>query len=692
MSKRRDKFRKRRGRVIAYGMAGRKAPALSAWTRVLPLVAVVAGALAYATSFRGPFFFDDLFTVSDNFHLRDPSVMFATLKSAFAPPQSPLTNRPLTALTFVLNYRWGELNVVGYHVVNLGIHLANSVVLWALVRRTLLTRNVPERLANAAPYVATVVALLWTAHPLSTESVVYITQRTTLLKSFFWLLMLYAANRAWGSPRQAWWSAAAIGCCALGMASKETMVGAPFIVALYDGVFLASSWREAWQRRWPLYAGLAANWLLLALLIAWGPHNPTVGFDLSMLTPWQYLMTQSHAILHYLRLSIWPRPLVVTYDWKAVTSLRDALLPGLVILGLLAGTVAGLVRRRWWGFLGAWFFIVLAPTSSILPIVTEMLAERRMYLPLVAPVVFVVIGAWRALTWFPFHPRVSAGLAIGLTTIVTGAAISTVYHRVIDFRDEHTIWMDTVAKSPRSDLAYNNLARCHYVAGDRQRAMELYEYILTQLNPNSSHARASLGAAYYDAGRYAEAEAELRIALRLNPRLAHIRSNLALVLVELGQFDEAHQVSQEELAIAPGFSNSWNTLGIVYARQRQYPAARAAFIEARRRDRSDVRSYRNYCQTFLDEAIAPSGAVDAERLDVAIDHFQRFTVEHPQDPDGRRRLAQAHTTAGNLVESLREWEVYLQLQPTDLQARDQTARLRALVDQQSRNLSTATAR
>ena len=286
----------------------------------------------------------------------------------------------------------------------------------------------------------------------------------------------------------------------------------------------------------------------------------------------------------------------------------------------------------------------------------------------------------------------SAGLAIGLTTIVTGAAISTVYHRVIDFRDEHTIWMDTVAKSPRSDLAYNNLARCHYVAGDRQRAMELYEYILTQLNPNSSHARASLGAAYYDAGRYAEAEAELRIALRLNPRLAHIRSNLALVLVELGQFDEAHQVSQEELAIAPGFSNSWNTLGIVYARQRQYAAARAAFIEARRRDRSDVRSYRNYCQTFLDEAIAPSGAVDAERLDVAIDHFQRFTVEHPQDPDGRRRLAQAHTTAGNLVESLREWEVYLQLQPTDLQARDQTARLRALVDQQSRNLSTATAR
>ena len=176
------------------------------------------------------------------------------------------------------------------------------------------------------------------------------------------------------------------------MACKESMVTAPLLVAVYDRVYLFDSLRQAFRTRKRLYLGLAATWLVLAALNWSGPRAAVGGFSTGV-SAWTYLLNQTVMITHYLRLAIWPRSLVVFYGWPLPLTLGDVWPYALFIGVLLIATVVAMKRWPMLGFLGVWFFVTLAPTSSIVPIATEVGAERRMYLPLLAVVALAVVGA-----------------------------------------------------------------------------------------------------------------------------------------------------------------------------------------------------------------------------------------------------------------------------------------------------------
>jgi hypothetical protein len=161
---------------------------------------------------------------------------------------------------------------------------------------------------------ALAVALLWTLHPLQTEAVTYVIQRVESLMGLCYLLTLYCLIRSVDSPRPALWQGCMVTACLLGMATKEVMATAPLLGLLYDRTFLAGSFREAWQRRRWWYVGLAATWLPLACLVAGtgGNRGGTSGFNVGV-APWAYWLTQFQAVAHYLKLSVWPHPLVFEY-------------------------------------------------------------------------------------------------------------------------------------------------------------------------------------------------------------------------------------------------------------------------------------------------------------------------------------------------------------------------------------------
>ena len=311
----------------------------------------------------------------------------------FVPPHAnPISRRPVVNLTLAINYAIGGLDVRGFHAGNLLIHLLTALVLFGIVRRTLLAPSLREQFGGAASGLALAVALIWAVHPLLTESVTYLTQRTELLMGLFFLLTLYGAIRGASSGHPWRWYAAAIAACALGMGAKEVMATAPIVVLLYDRCFLSGSFREAFRRRCAFYLGLAATWAILgALLIAY----PVGRGDRRRVRPGggRAVGIRAHAAGRHSEL-------------PAAELLAEFAVPGLRLADRDERRADHPARRpssrRCWprpcgrcagarrsGFSARGSFLILAPSSSFVPIVTEVAAERRMYLPLAA----VVTGA-----------------------------------------------------------------------------------------------------------------------------------------------------------------------------------------------------------------------------------------------------------------------------------------------------------
>src|SRR5262249_36867395 len=203
--------------------------------------------------------------------------------------------------------------------------------------------------------------LAWMVHPLLSETVDYVTQRSESMMGLFFLLTLYAAIRACDPRRSLRWQIVSIGSCALGMATKESMVTAPIAVVLYDLVFEFDSLREALTSRRFLYIGLAVTWLELGLIM-WRWPRSTVGG--AAVGPWTYLLNQAQMITRYLGLTFWPQSLVVDYGLPRMLTVRDVVVEGALVVAL--GAAAAFALRRWpaVGFLGVMFFLTLAPTSS----------------------------------------------------------------------------------------------------------------------------------------------------------------------------------------------------------------------------------------------------------------------------------------------------------------------------------------
>ena len=208
----------------------------------MPVLVIAAGLFAYHDSFTGAFVFDDVPSIPENATIRHLWPIWQCL----SPPHGDrvtVEGRPLINLSLALNYALGGYNVWGYHALNLTVHILAGLTLLGIVRRTLLQPALRERFGTAANELALVVALLWTLHPLQTESVTYIIQRAESIVGLFYLLTVYCFIRAVDSPQCRLWYSLSVAACALGMASKEVMVSAPVMVLLYDRAFLSGSLR-----------------------------------------------------------------------------------------------------------------------------------------------------------------------------------------------------------------------------------------------------------------------------------------------------------------------------------------------------------------------------------------------------------------------------------------------------------------
>lgn len=572
--------------------------------------------------------------------VRNPTIRtLRPLSTPLSPPAaSTVAGRPIANLTFALNFALAPddaretltpedpgaasgsadrflRNIWGYHFLNLVIHLAAGLVLFGVVRRTLSSDRLRARFRASATWLAFVVAMLWLVHPLQTAAVAYVVQRVESLMGLFYLLTLYCAIRAGAAPRARGWTAAAIGSCALGMATKEVMVTAPIAVGLWYWVFGNETARRS---RWPLLAGLAATWVIFGVLV-WHEHRgPSIEFSGGM--AWRYLLTQAEVITHYLRLSVVPSPLVFLYTWPIATSLADVAVAAAFVVILVALVAVGIVRRSPLGFAGAWFFLILAPTSSVVPIVTEVAAEHRMYLPLAAVVAFVAIGVYaigrRLLAKVVSNPRTrerTGVLVSALLTVVIAASLATATRaRNRDYWSGERLWRDTVSKQPAN-----------------------------------RRARVAYGDALSRAGRFAEAEAQYTIAVDLDPADPVALVGLGGAQAAQGKLDEAIPRFERALTSRPDDVDAHRSLGLAYASRRQDDRA-IVHLERALEVQADDPVLLGQLAAILADSRDTSLRNGARAVDLA-ERAVRLTSR--RDAMALETLAVAHAAAGHLTDA-----------------------------------------
>lgn len=565
------------GHIALHGIPASSGVVLFASGAVL----IVAVVLAYINSLSGPFIFDDTYSVCENRHIRK---LWPLTDAMFhAVPDSPPAGRPIVALSLAINYCLGGLNVRGYHIFNIAVHFASALVLWGVLRHTLLNNRFNERFGRSASFLAFAATLIWAVHPLATEAVNYVSQRTELLMGLFYLLTLYCVIRAWQSVGGRLWSVAAVASCAMGMGCKETMVSAPLFVLLYDITLVSSSLRKALRRHLGLYIGLAATWGLLVWLNVSGPRSQTCGAHLGM-SILDYLRTQAGIIVRYLQLCFWPHPLVITYDdWPLAKTFTAVLPQGLLIVTLLALTAWSVLRRHPAGLLGAWFFMILAPTSSLIPIVTEIAAERRMYLPLVAVVIAAVIGSGELLrlvkSRLAISDRAAAIMAAIMLAFVASALGCGTLLRNRDYQTAIGIWSDAIAKRPQSWMALNNLRAVVLENGQYERAI-LYCNMALQRRPKYADGYYNRGLAHEGKSDSNQAIRDYTRAIELKPDHAKAYNNRGIAYGVKGDFDRAIQDCTKAIEITPDFADAYYNRGLAFGQKGDHDRAMRDFTKA----------------------------------------------------------------------------------------------------------------
>jgi protein O-mannosyl-transferase len=528
------------------------------------LIIIVVGIIIYFNGLHGRFIFDDESIILKNPHIEKIWPLSAALS---APPDSPVRDRPVVNLTLSLNYLLGDRSPFGYHLANLTIHLISALLLFGIVRRTFFTPRLSLRYGAVASGLALAAALIWEVHPLQTESVTYITQRCESLMGLFYLGMLYAIIQGSLSRRPVPWYLLSVFLCGLGMGSKAVMVTAPLVALIYDRIFLTRSWNELWNKRHWLYLALAATWIIQIILLITTSYQ-----DIKTHLPMEYALTQFGVVAHYIRLIFIPYPLCLDYYWPISPAIAE-IIPGALLVGvLLSLTVWGLIKNPPLGFAGVWFFLILAPTSSILPL-EDLAFEHRLYLPLAALVLLGVIGGYEiSRLIFPSsaHRRRNFNI-IMIAMIVVGMGVLTI-RRNVDYRTAVGMWEDVIRKRPGNPRAYNNLANLINKQGDNRKAFELYQAAI-RVDPGYQAAYYNLANLLAGERRMIEAIDYYRKSLEINPDAVEAHNNLAVALYKLGRGEESIKHLREAVRIDPSDPAAYYNLGVALIKEERVPEA-----------------------------------------------------------------------------------------------------------------------
>ncbi|MFH1982582.1 MAG: tetratricopeptide repeat protein [Pseudomonadota bacterium] len=596
---------------------------------ILLLIPVILVILVYAGTLRYPFIFDDIPNIVDNPAIRlDRLDASGLLQAAF---KSPQTRRPVSNVSFAINYRFGGYAVAGYHCVNILVHIVTGMVFYLLAAETLRlirgagvegqrdTAGARGAARDGTDLVALAAATVWMIHPLQIQSVTFIVQRMNSMAAMFYILsmLFYVRSRIASGPwkKTAGFSLAALsGLLAVG--SKEIAVTLPFFLLLYEWFFFQNLDPRWLRRQWPWAAFLFA--VAVGILFFYLGENPLgriIGdYWHRDFTVIERLLTQPRVVLFYLSLLAFPRPDRLNLDHDFEIS-RSLLAPPATMAAIIAVTAIFLLalvsarRHRLLSFALLWFLGNLVIESSVIGL--ELVFEHRTYLPSMFLILALTAGAART----GFGRRTKA-MALGVLVLSLGLWTNE-RNRV--WQDDLTLWQDSAAKSPQKP------------------------------RPNNK-----LGVALEKRGRIVEAERQYRHVIALDPAHPYAYANLATVLAMQNRIEEAIDNYQKALILVPENDSARINLGVVLARTGQNEAALANFSRVGPDHPDDYGTAQKNIGLVL---------ITMGQFEAALSHFEKALALSADNAEVLYSMGNALYMAGRIDEAIGRYRTALQYAP-----------------------------
>lgn len=608
------------------------------------LLITACGLLGFFGTVHSPFQYDDAHAIVRNPYIKDLS-RFQEIVGI-----GNIFNRSILLLTFAVNQEIGGLNVFGYHLVNILIHICVGILLFFVTRELLVLL---PRVETRLPLL---VAVIYVVQPLTVEPVAYLSSRSALLVTLFYLLSFYCFVRfmkcrehhAGGRTpiRYFYLPVLSLLFFALGTGTKETIITLPFIGMVYLWLSQPRSGKD-WVK-WLLILLPVALYLAYRAVALGGPFKAQADLSLEIMDRSQYFLTEIKVIVFYYLLK-WFLPIGLNFEPHIRMVENGAGLAAAVGIMFLMGLFLQQPLAR---FALIWAFITVLPESSFIPL-KQLASEHRAYLPGAGLSLLMGLGVLQVARFFPPARTAVVGIVVLLAFLTL--------NRGLVFRTEVSLWEDTARKSPQKILVHNNLASV-YIDKQRYEDARRELKLILQLDPTYGNAYSNLGLIYakqeqweealkefdqallysvnndanfYNAGlmrvnlkKPQEAILYLERAIELKPEIAGYHFVLGNAYRMLQRYDEALKEYRLALQYKPDDSQAHNNMAVVFWDLKLYDRAEAGFKQALALDKDNVEVLNNLVGVYM----------ILRRFQDAIPYLERILVLQPENEEAKKFL------------------------------------------------------
>ena len=517
------------------------------------LLIIICGLLGFFGTIHSPFQYDDAHAIVENPYIKDLSKFQETVGFG------NIFNRSILLLTFAINMDIGGVNVFGYHLANIFIHICVGILI------LFITKELAELMPRKETRLPLLVALAYVLQPLTVEPVAYLSSRSALLVTLFYLLSFYCFIRFikyrghYAGTRYLYLPILSLAFFALGTGTKETIITLPFVALVYLWIRSSPPYSPKDWLKWFFVLSPVWLYLMYRAMIMGNPFRVQADISLELMNRSQYFLTEIKVIVFYYLLK-WFLPIGLNFEphIRMVDGGADLL----IALGILF--LMGLfLKQPLAKFAMIWALLTVLPESSFIPL-KQMASEHRTYLPGVGISLLMGMGFLHLARSF------SLARAASICIIVLMAFLTL--SRGLVYRTEVSLWEDTVRKSPGKILVHNNLAAI-YIGKKRYEDARRELQTILQLEPTYANAYSNLGLLHIRQQQWEDAQKEFEQALLYDPSNDFNYAMIGLVRNNMGRPQEAISYLERAIELKPEMPDYHFTLGNSYRQLKQYDNA-----------------------------------------------------------------------------------------------------------------------